>query len=78
MYNAHLLLSKALCAERDYQGTHLLIEDILPYVSDIPQDRAALLAVLVKVWVRGKKCTLSSSPSNQWQSFEGDCRVRRE
>jgi hypothetical protein len=54
MYNAHLLLSKALCAEQDYQGTYLLIQDTLPYVSDTPRDRAALLAVLVNVSVHGK------------------------
>jgi hypothetical protein len=54
MYNTHLLLTKALCAERDYQGTDLLIQDTLPYVSDTPQDRAALLAVLVNVWIHGK------------------------
>lgn len=51
MYNTHLLLSKALCAENDYNGARFLIQNTLPYISDSPVDRATLLAVLVKAWV---------------------------
>jgi hypothetical protein len=51
MFNTHLLLSKALCAEKDFNGARLLIQETLPYVSDSPMDRAALLTVLVKGWI---------------------------
>lgn len=54
MCDTHLLLAKAILAEGKYEDARRLIESTLPYISDVPQDRAALLSVLVKSWVGEK------------------------
>jgi hypothetical protein len=59
MCDAHLLLAKAILAEGKYEDARHLIEKTLPYVSDVPQDRAALLSVLVKSWIGEKYFILS-------------------
>lgn len=54
MYDTHILLAKAILAEGKYEDARQLIERTLPYVSDVPQDRAALLSVLMKIWIGEK------------------------
>ena len=59
MYDTFILLAKAILAEGKYEEARQLIERTLPCVSDVPQDRAALLSVLVKSWIGEKYFILS-------------------
>lgn len=49
--DTHLLLANAMLAEGNYEGARQLIAKTLPYVSNAPQDQAALLSVLAKSWI---------------------------
>jgi hypothetical protein len=51
MCDTHLLLAQAILAEGKYEEARELIEKTLPYVANVPQDRAALLSALVKSWI---------------------------
>jgi hypothetical protein len=54
MYNAHLLLSNSTLAEGEYTAARTLVEKTIPYVSHNPEDRAALLSVVVRSWIAQK------------------------
>ena len=51
MCDTHLLLARAILAEGKYEEARELIEKTLPYLANVPQDRAALLSALVKSWI---------------------------
>jgi hypothetical protein len=54
MAHAHLLLAQSQLADGNLQGARLSVENTLPYVSHVPEDRAALLSVVVKSWIGEK------------------------
>ena len=51
MSHAHLLLAQAILAEGNLQSARILVENTLPHVSHVPEDRAGLLSVVVKSWI---------------------------